>query len=114
MLIVSSLSLLLFKLCLSSKCYVFYKNADSTIHLIKEQDIDISNLCVHPVCVSHIILVSSRAEGPHGRLGTREVQSILVNVCGRVVMFQLTLTENVHNIGNTSKLQVLIDNFSVL
>ncbi|GAB6022149.1 hypothetical protein CHUAL_006288 [Chamberlinius hualienensis] len=75
---------------------------NGVVDIMKEQSIDVSNLSVHPVCVSHVVLVSRMEEhitsqqsstssaSTHLSSRRHQVRNILVNVCGRVIMFQLT------------------------
>ena len=50
------------------------------------QSVDISALCVHPACVVSITLTTLRAET--GRHASKEVESIMLNVSGRLLMVQ--------------------------
>jgi hypothetical protein len=50
------------------------------------QSVDISALCVHPACVVSVTLTTLRAET--GRSASKEVESIMLNVSGRLLMVQ--------------------------
>jgi len=50
------------------------------------QSVDISALCVHPACVVSVTLTTLRAET--GRHASKEVESIMLNVSGRLLMVQ--------------------------
>lgn len=50
------------------------------------QSVDISALCVHPACVVSVTLTTLRTET--GRHMTKEVESIMLNVSGRLLMVQ--------------------------
>jgi hypothetical protein len=50
------------------------------------QSVDISALCVHPACVVSVTLTTLRTET--GRHATKEVESIMLNVSGRLLMVQ--------------------------
>lgn len=50
------------------------------------QSVDISALCVHPACVVSVTLTTLRTET--GRHASKEVESIMLNVSGRLLMVQ--------------------------
>ncbi|XP_069682235.1 guanine nucleotide exchange factor subunit Rich isoform X2 [Periplaneta americana] len=50
------------------------------------QSVDISALCVHPACVVSVTLTTLRTET--GRHATKEVESVMLNVSGRLLMVQ--------------------------
>lgn len=56
------------------------------IELHRLQSIDISALCVHPACVVSVTLTALRTET--GRHATKEVESVMLNVSGRLLMVQ--------------------------
>lgn len=56
------------------------------VEVSKLQTVDISALCVHPACVVSLTLTSLRAEA--GRHPSKEVDSIMLNVSGRLLMVQ--------------------------
>ncbi|KAJ9595098.1 hypothetical protein L9F63_013624, partial [Diploptera punctata] len=56
------------------------------VELVLQQSVDISALCVHPACVVSVTLTTLRTET--GRHATKEVESIMLNVSGRLLMVQ--------------------------
>ncbi|XP_067001739.2 guanine nucleotide exchange factor subunit Rich [Anabrus simplex] len=57
-----------------------------SVEVLKLQSVDISALCVHPACVVSVTLTSLRTET--GRHVPKEVESIMLNISGRLMMVQ--------------------------
>jgi hypothetical protein len=65
--------------------YIFFYIVGGVIVEIL-QSVDISALCVPPACVVSVTLTTLRAET--GRHASKEVESIMLNVSGRLLMVQ--------------------------
>nr|CAD7459159.1 unnamed protein product [Timema tahoe] len=58
----------------------------SQLEVTELQSVDISALCVHPACVVSVMLTALRTET--GRHASKEVESIMLNVSGKLLMVQ--------------------------
>lgn len=64
--------------------YIFFVVGGVEVGIL--QSVDISALCVHPACVVSVTLTTLRTET--GRHASKEVESIMLNVSGRLLMVQ--------------------------
>jgi hypothetical protein len=64
--------------------YIFFVVGGVQVRIL--QCVDISALCVHPACVVSVTLTTLRTET--GRHASKEVESIMLNVSGRLLMVQ--------------------------
>lgn len=67
---------------LQKKC----SSSNSSLHIVRLHELDVSNLVVHPACVVSAILTSLRTEIV--RWPKKGDESILLNVCGRLFLLQ--------------------------
>ncbi|KAK6642715.1 hypothetical protein RUM43_004217 [Polyplax serrata] len=66
-----------------------YVNLSKSLHVNVLQSIDIGALCVHPACVVYITLTLLRTET--SRHTSKEAESIVLNISGRLLMVQREL-----------------------
>ena len=72
------------------------------VEVILQQSVDISALCVHPACVVSVTLTTLRTET--GRHTTKEVESIMLNVSGRLLMVQREQNYRQNDVNSESNL----------
>jgi len=73
-------------MCVYIYIYIFFFFVVGGVIVEILQSVDISALCVHPACVVSVTLTTLRAET--GRHASKEVESIMLNVSGRLLMVQ--------------------------
>ncbi|GLH13764.1 Guanine nucleotide exchange factor subunit Rich [Gryllus bimaculatus] len=66
--------------------FILKEGGPGNLEIVKLQSIDASALCVHPACVVSVTLTALRTET--GRHVLKDVESIMLNVSGRLLMVQ--------------------------
>ncbi|KAL0278915.1 UNVERIFIED_CONTAM: hypothetical protein PYX00_000593 [Menopon gallinae] len=74
-------------------------NLFKSVQMTSLQNIDIGALCVHPACVVSVTLTMLRTES--GRHTSRDVESIVLNISGRLLMVQRELKQANDNDSNS-------------
>ncbi|KAH8274238.1 hypothetical protein KR026_000892 [Drosophila bipectinata] len=63
-------------------------------------ELDVKSICIHPACIVSLTVTNLRNEfKPQGQLptGAEQAETIIVNVCGRILMIQRDSSEQVPN-----------------
>lgn len=77
---------------------IFVLTVNKSVCINVLQSIDIGALCVHPACVVSITLTLLRTES--GRHSSKDVESIVLNISGRLLMVQRELRQCTDNDSN--------------
>lgn len=63
--------------------------SDPSVHISKVQEVSVSSFIPHPLCVAGVFLTSLTSEsGSKVQHTSREAESLLLNVSGKLLMFQ--------------------------
>ncbi|XP_039230248.1 guanine nucleotide exchange factor subunit Rich [Drosophila yakuba] len=61
-------------------------------------ELDVKSICIHPACIVSLTVTNLKNElKPQGQLGGDQAETIIVNVCGRILMIQRDAGEQVPN-----------------
>jgi len=74
--------------------------------------IDVSALFVHPACVVSLTLTMLRTESGRSSAGTRDVENIILNISGRLIMIPRELrlaNDHDNNLVSSSKKNGLVN-----
>jgi len=72
------------------------KNSAYALDIECAYELDVKSICIHPACIVSLTVTNLKNElKPQGQLGGDQAETIIVNVCGRILMIQRDAGEQV-------------------